>query len=236
MLSGTQFIFSAMGNKLELNLDSEYKCRVCGGPMSEELNKCSFSSNWTGESSLKRIDHEYVCDACKWFMEKNNRGACWNKSFGYIATENEILYCKTVVDFWELLSRKEICFPALFMIKGHNTTLLRKHTQWKSINALTMSKKSIKIIFSGIQVHYGKGNVSELDGFAEFELDAFIDTVYRLIGQIKKYLLKWSKRRYRNYFTTLKKVYKMQMTPTLLIACFFAAEIVKSEEKNSESI
>lgn len=232
MFTGTQLIYKAMGHHF-IEEGSEERCRICGGRLDQEKKIVSFSEKWTAESQVKRIDQPYCCQACKWFLEKNNRGSVWNSSFAYIATETKIYHYKTPKEFFQAFLTHSI-FPAVFMIKGRNNTILRKHTQLKSIHAVSISENDINIIFSGIRISYAKNAQVELDGIASARKQGFIEAVYFLKQQIHQYLQCSSK--YKNYFAALKIAYQKQMTPELLLACFFASELANEELKNNENV
>lgn len=234
-MTGIQIIYKAINGNLSLN-PSLGKCRICGGDLTVEHynHKNTSSGKWTDESIARCKNSDNICAACNWFREGTNRRAYWNASSAFIADENGIVYNKDFADFYNQIVNKKISGPTVFMCRGDNPNLTQKHVQWRSIEGVTTSREKIKLVYNGLRIFR---NSSEVSGVAEFSAKDIKVTVENLCQEIKMYLepttkymkTDWQKRNY--YIKELWKAYEKQLTPSLMIAFYFAAAILTSEEE-----
>lgn len=170
-LSSTQLIYTGI-NRLNSESDPQRVCRICGGPLLlPEQPMKKISDSWTDENLCLRKDSEWICAACSWFTEGKNRTQIWNGKQVLYATQNENI-TMTIPEFHSFL-QGDFETPAVFMVRGKDPNLIRKHIQWRAINNVTYSRKQVKVLLYGLQVW----KTGQIIGTAFFDTDEMLKTI-----------------------------------------------------------
>lgn len=187
-LSATQIIYAGLssGRRQEGpgEIDPHRFCRICGGPLllpPKPLQERSGS--WTDENLCRRKDSAYLCRACGWFTEGKNRARLWGARPVFYASPRESR-TMTVPELYHFL-REEFPAPAVFLVRGHDPNLLRKHIQWRVLDAVTYDRKKTRVLFCGLQLWRHGGQTT---GTAAFDADEFVLLVDLLSRQARPYI------------------------------------------------
>lgn len=231
-LSGTQLLYLGLQKETRANYAIDETtlppgpavCRICGGPLLAGYKSASErSDNWTDENLCQRRDSNHICMACGWFTEGKNRTRFWSGNAAVHATETSF----DSVSINGLLKKlsKPFPLPSVFILRGGDPNIPRKHQQWRTIEGVTESRQQTKVSFVGLQAF----KLAKLSGIAVFDADQMVEMVHRLTQLGNTYLLPrteqmksdWQKRNF--IYHQLMEATKEAGTPTALLAAYFAA-------------
>lgn len=228
MFSGPQIIYRAIHGGAAIPI-TEGVCRICGGALLAPVQPArQRSESWTDENLCLRRDSPFLCQACAWFAAGNNRINFWQKKPALYMAEGEN-HPVSLLGLLQIL-KGDFKTPAVFLVKGRDPQLARKHQQWKTIRAVTDSRRKTKIPFIGIQ----RFREDKISGVAEFEADQFTAAVEMMRDLSQNYLLPaaerlqsdWAKQ--NHVFSLLLNALGAAMSPANYLAAYLASHAAVS--------
>lgn len=238
VLTATQLIYSGTQG-----LTGEYEpsesCHICGGLLFLPYKKVSeLSANWTDGNLCRRLDSGKICIACSWFTAGKNRSLVWGSSPVFCATENGT-DSLTVPEFYSLL-KSGFTTPAVFMMRGRDSNLTRKHVQWRVLDSVTYDPKSTKVLFYGLQLW--KEPTGLTIGTATFDSHWMLSVVESMMQTSSPYLeqfisnkKKVSQKKVSQWFVqnfvmqNLLAALMDKMTPELFLGSYIASHTLAKE-------
>ena len=173
-LSATQIIYSGRRQGNSGPIDPQRFCRICGGPLLLPFKPArELSASWNDEHFCRRRDSAYICRACGWFTEGKNRTLLWNARPVFYASRRESR-TMTVPELDRFL-RQEFPTPAVILLRGRDPNLLRKHIQWRVLEAVTYDRKKTRVLFYGLQLWRRGGQTTGTAIFDAGELVQLVD-------------------------------------------------------------
>lgn len=181
-LTGPQIIHSAlMGKSTEVEVGV---CRMCGGSLLAPSKPASSrSETWTDENLCLRRDSTRFCSPCGWFIEGNNRMNFWQSKSALFVSEiaNHATTANNILKILE----SNFPIPSVFLLKGGDPQLSRKHQEWRTMQAVTHSRKKTHIAFAGLQ----RFKDTKISGVAIVDADRFTALVRNMITLSTTYIL-----------------------------------------------
>ena len=224
--SGIQLIYEAVSPTALHFADTDERCRICGGPLTEDSAdyKKAISDSWTDETTCRSKESNHLCVACNFFTTGSNKMTVWNKHSVIVASDKfQTLAALTYTELLDFL-RSDIVYPAVIALKGTDSSITKKHVEWKSINAVSYCDQKIRVAFSGLQIF----KESKIDGVAEFDKNDFLILIENFKKITEKYIMpimskmksEWQKRNF--IFSQLVNVLQLEdnycFTPTVFLA------------------
>lgn len=222
--SGPQILYRAVKNE-QAEIGKGH-CRICGGPLLLPSKPAKQrSSSWTDENLCARRDEKNICKACAWFTEDRNRINFWQGQQVIFASQDQLI--ATNIPGLLAILESNFSTPAIFLVRGKDPQLARKHQQWRTIQAVTYSKEKVKIPFVGIQLF----KEDKISGIAEFISKDFCAQTRTLLQLSETYLIPtlgklksdWAKQ--NTIFSHLITGLGDKMTPTNYLSAYIASNI-----------
>lgn len=214
--------------------EEDRKCRICGGRLTKEHESFDkLSGSWTDEAMLQNKESEQICTACSWFTGKGFKNI-WESKHVLIADKEKIHHLG-YSELMPYLSREDLPFPLVISVKGLGTAPLQKHTEFRTLHAVSTSDENMFISFCYLKYF----DAATVDGVASFRRREFVDTVYRLADMGRRYILptvnspsEWKKRN-----DVFARLYACSTTksPNSYLACFLAAYEAVPEKRSEIS-
>lgn len=237
--SGTQLLVSGLGVITPSSRQAgrkEEACRICGGTLDDGYTLAADrSENWTDENLCQRRDSEYICSACHWFTVGKNRTSFWRGNAVVFAAEHA-LQTTSPNGLLNLLATS-FSLPSIFLIRGNDPNIPRKHQQWRTIEGVTYSRAQTKVALVGLQAF----KAAKLYGLAVFDCDELLEGVSQLSEQVRCYLLPtmekmktdWQKRNYI-YSKLMEGTQRSASPATLLLSYLTAYAVIPAEERTGQ--
>ncbi len=215
-------------------------CRICGGQLilpSKNLRK--ISNTWTDENMCRRLDSEDICCACAWFTQGKNRLGIWNRQPAIYATSN-IYNTLTIPSFFDVL-KSDFRVPAVFIIRGRDPNIIRKHVQWRILDGVTYDREKTKVLYFGINL-WKTG--SKMNGIAVFDINEMVSLIDLMVETSKDYtktFLETQKKKHTEWFVqnfTLQNIMnalKNNITSVTILAAYIASYVVADEILTTEN-
>jgi hypothetical protein len=217
--------------------DNKKHCRICGGKLLLPAKTAySLSKSWTDENLSRSKDSKYICRACAWFTEGKNRTRIWNANPVLFASQNESKPM-TIPDFYNFI-KEPFSVPSVFLIRGRDINLIRKHIQWRALDGVTYDRKKTKVLFYGIQLWKDGDKVT---GTAVFDADVLVEMIDTMCNSasnfIESFIQKHSKesKKITNWFIqnytmeNLLDALRKQVTPDVYLAAYIASYLVADQ-------